>query len=388
MSEIASVAEGRNNLVEVASCIAGVPKSYWHQCSVMDALNTVRANLTAFADELIPHLACDGGSNPLRFMGSASKVVLMSEDDFGNPEDWYFIGDLHADFYAVHSMLQSIHSTSPDFRLVFLGDLVDRGEFHIECLVLLLVWAMDHPGQIVWVAGNHDIAFSRNLETMLFASSVSPSEFLDVLNDDCPQHELNARIGGFFIALTQRLPRALLFPDGLLATHGGFPLTDLHGAASTIASQDEYIAWLNKPECLQDITWTRITRYRKRMPNRLSKGCSYGFLDFEAFCNLKPEWFPVRRMVTGHEHVPEGFHPYMEYLNNPAMTLTGLGFDELKDGELRYANYRDCLTAGRYQRDAIPMKFEVPVDVEALRTMHPSACLAVTGKQLMIEGEI
>lgn len=365
MDDPASASGEDSAQVDVNSFVQGNTRRFWHECTALDAMHVVRENLPAFIDALEPqHL------DNLLFLNRASKIVMLDEADFGCPENWFFIGDIHADFYALHAMLQSIQAACPDFRLVFLGDLVDRGELHIESIVLLLVWAIDHPGQIAWIAGNHDIAFSRNTETGLFSSSVSPSEFVDTLNAEGEQHQLNAAIGQRFIGLTQRLPRALLFHDGLLATHGGFPLTDLHGATAGFSTREEFLFWLNSTECLQDFTWTRITRYRKRMPNRLSKGCSYGFLDFEAFCNLRPEWFPVRRMITGHDHVQEGFHPFPEYLNNPALTLTGFGFDEFMNGDMRYASYRSCLTAGRYQRDALPVKFEVPVDVEALMALH------------------
>ena len=353
------------------SCFAGVPRNFWYQCSALDALQTIRINLPTFVNSLMPLIA-DKESTPLMLLDGDSKVVLIDEACFGTAENWFYIGDIHADFYALHTLLQHIKQSCPDFKLVFLGDLVDRGDFPVECIILLLVWAMDHPGRVVWIAGNHDIAFSRDTKTGLFYSSVIPSEFVNTLNEEGALHELNMQVGMFFIALAQRLPRAMLFPDGLFATHGGFPLSDLHAQAVGLTSREEYMAWLNSAASLQDLTWTRITRYRKRMPNRLSKGCSYGFLDFDAYCNLKPEWFPIKRMVTGHEHVQEGFHLFPEYLNNPALTLTGLGFDELKADEFRYSTYRAWLVAGRHQRDALPAKVEVPVTVKDMRMLHPS----------------
>jgi len=368
MNDPVCSAQGDNAQAVVDSCIQGKTRCFWHECAVQEAIQAVRDNMPAI---LKPQLLNDS----LLFMNRGSKVVVLDESDFGNPENWFFIGDMHGDFYALHTMLQRIQKTCPEFRLVFLGDIVDRGIYSVECIVLLLVWVMDHPGQIAWIAGNHDIAFSKDPETWNFSSSVIPSEFVDALNADACQHPSNRSIGDIFIWLTQRLPRALLFPDGLLATHGGFPLTDLHGAASSFSTREEFFSWLNSNDCLQDFTWTRITRYRKRMPNRLSKGCSYGFLDFEAFCNLRPEWFPVKRMVTGHEHVQDGFHAYPEYLKNPALTLTGFGFDELKESGRGYADYRVCLVAGRYRADALPTMFEVSVGVDELRELYPDSSI-------------
>jgi hypothetical protein len=238
-------------------------------------------------------------------------------------------------------------------------------------MFLLLDWANSHPGRIVWIAGNHDIAFSHDEQTGDFTSSVKPSEFLDVLNCNDSLKGFRQQIGKFFIDLSNSLPRAILFPDGTLVTHGGFPLVDKQESAKSLATKDEFVAWLNTPECLQDFTWARISRYPKRQPNRSSKGCSYGFKDFESLCSLQPLWLQVKRMITGHEHPETGWEDFPTYQINPAVTINGFGFDAYLDAPAKFRKYKPRLVVGRCQRDRLPQKIGIEYDITELAKIYP-----------------
>ena len=360
------------------------------------ALN-VASDISAYNDmleirrrmpELYAHLEGllkgEGVNNfPLLYDHETSRVVVMDDATWGIPENWFFIGDIHADFFALHTLLNTIKCECPDFRLVFMGDLVDRGEQPAECLFLLMQWAREYPERIIWLAGNHDIAFTWLEEERKFISSVRPSEFLDFLNIDDTMSGFRKLLGDFLIKVTNNLPRAVLFPDGLLASHGGFPLVDKQEAAKALETKESFFDWLNTPECLQDFTWTRITRYPKRQPNRSSKGCSYGFKDFEALCSLKPEWFPAKRLLTGHEHPEFGWEDFPTYLNNPAATICGFGFDYMLDAPAKFHKYKHKLVMGRYQLDSLPQKIEVAYNGEDLAKLYPPAPVEVSESEVI-----
>ena len=304
----------------------------------------------------------------LRF-GQPHKVARLSTDEVGSIDQWFFIGDIHGDFFALHSLLREAESRHADARVLFLGDLVDRGDMPFECLFLLLDWGQRRPGRLGWIAGNHDTAFSIT-EQGAFKSLVSPAELLDELNRNDLFTGFRRLMGEFFVTLAQGLPRALLFPDGLLATHGGIPLVDLHAQVAAIDNEAAYMEWLNSPACLKDFTWTRIHRHPKKTPDRYSTGAQYGFRDFEAFCQLKPDWFPVARMVNGHEHPKAGFDPHDSYVVKPALTMLGLGFDETKPIPAAYAHYTEALHLAQGVPDALPAVIEVPVAREQLEMMY------------------
>jgi hypothetical protein len=299
---------------------------------------------------------------PLLHFGQKHRVARVSPEQAGAPEEWFFIGDLHGDFFALHTLLQQAQALRPDCRILFLGDMVDRGSLPLECVFLLLDWGLRHPGRLAWIAGNHDIAFSCDAQGV-FHSIVNPAELLFELNVDDPSGE-RQRIGRFFIDMAHQLPRALLFPGGLLATHGGFPLVDLHPQGQAVADEPAYLDWLNTDACLKDFTWTRIHRAPRKIPDRYSSGSQYGFTDFDAFCRLQPQWFPVSCMVTGHEHPRDGFDLHLTYQTHRALTLLGMGFDEYAPESV--AKYATTLHLGQGVTGTIPAVIEVPVDVGAL----------------------
>lgn len=314
------------------------------------------------------------GSGALLRYGQAQKVACLTADEVGTLDQWFFIGDIHGDFFALHTLLREAERRHPDCRVVFLGDLVDRGDMPFECLFLLLDWGLRRPGRLAWIAGNHDIAFSIT-EQGTFKAMVSPAELLDVINRNDLFSGFRRQLGEFFVSVAQGLPRALLFPDGLLATHGGIPLVDLHAQGSAAQDKQTFMDWLNSPACLKDFTWTRIHRAPKKMPDRHSTGSQYGFRDFEAFCQLKPEWFPVARMVNGHEHPRDGFARHSSYVVKPALTMLGLGFDEMRPMPGAYANYTDTLHLAQGVPDALPVVHPVPVILDELAMIYGDTVL-------------
>ena len=92
--------------------------------------------------------------------------------------------------------------------------------------------------------------------------------------------------------------------------------------------------------------------------------------DFEAFCALKPQWFPVKRMITGHVHPADGFALHASYKMNPALTLRGFGFEELRAMPGAYLHYVDTLHIAQGVPEQLPMVTEVPVSRGELAMMY------------------
>ena len=333
---------------------------------------------TTFAGEKEP---------PLLFYGGADKVVQMSPAVFGDASNWFILGDIHGDYFALRNAVEHIKGLCPNFRLVFLGDLVDRGHHPMECLWYLLALAHEFPQRVLWIAGNHDTGVTFDIERNRFHSTVSPSEFLSHLNQLDSWSPFRRKFGQEFIELVAGLPRAMLCPDGLLITHGGFPLTDLLTSLQECSSLKEKHTWLNNLQALQDFTWTRITPYRRKIPNRNSLGCSYGYADFEAFCDAVQDFFPAARLVTGHDHPEGGFDTHEEWKNCPALTLTGFGFaDDYSHPSAFNEGYRDHLLVARCRQDDIPEVIQVPVDradLQAFFEAEISSIFAASNPQLM-----
>ena len=195
--------------------------------------------------------------------GPADRVIQVSGDYELGPV--WFVGDVHGDLLALEAALEQIERSgdSAGIRIVFLGDLFDDGAHGAEVVLRVFELVLDGPMQITVLAGNHDEALSYDGDT--FQSSVLPSDFTDWLNAN-REDEWTVRLGKLIIEFFERAPRAIFFPDGLLATHGGMPHTDRHPELEATGN------W-NDPRNLQDFVWTRAhPRARKRIPNRTSRG--------------------------------------------------------------------------------------------------------------------
>jgi hypothetical protein len=231
----------------------------------------------------------------------------------------WFIGDLHGDLLALEAALALARRDAghgPPPRFVLLGDLFDDGGYGLEVLLCVFELILESPAHVCFVAGNHDEALAYTGAG--FTAAVSPSDFSDFLNGQLA-HEWITRAGKLAVRLAASAPRALFLPDGLLVTHGGFPLVDLHGMLRETRN------W-NDPRCLTDFTWTRAhPRARKKLPNRSSRGSQFGHEDFAAFCALATELErPVTHMVRGHDHVDERFEIPPAYAAHPVLTTVAL----------------------------------------------------------------
>jgi Calcineurin-like phosphoesterase len=354
-----------------------------------DALKRIRAEMGGILEGAAAMV--DSGELPLIGWGlSLPRVQKLADDHAGKP--WFFVGDIHGDFLAWHRLFERVRQEK-DFRLCFLGDLVDRGPFHLECFAALLKAAKTYPYKILWILGNHDDGLRFNLKEdrelsssvdpsryvvyskveKEFSSSVVPSEFADYLNtahDGISPQQLEAW-GKLFISICRRLPRAVLFPDGLLATHGGVPFRDRWPTLKTLeAFYDE--------RALGDFTWVRLIDWPNKNhirydveKRKTSSAFDMGYKDLEEFCNKAAEigeGFTVKRIVRGHDHVENGFEAPANYKNIPLLTMNGFGFDYISNS---VASYREKLALGVGVSGQLPRVEEVAYLSEEHSGVYP-----------------
>ena len=247
----------------------------------------------------------------------ADKVVVV-------PSHWaerpvWFIGDIHGDLLALEAALHHIERSENGtaHSIVLLGDLVDDGEYGAAVFSRVLRLAMDKPSQVCLLAGNHDEAVT--FESGSFRSCVSPADFADWLSVGADE-QWRENLGRLFVATFASAPRAIIFPDGLIAAHAGFPHTDLH---PTIRERRD----LSAPQCLQDFVWTRASRAKRKLPNRSARGCQFGSEDFSEFCSAAGQVLgrSLHSMVRGHDHVLGRFDVHPSFRPNSLLTINTLG---------------------------------------------------------------
>lgn len=297
--------------------------------------------------------------------------IIDANHEAHRGKPWYFIGDIHGDFLAWHHLMQRVRQ-DPEFRVCFIGDLVDRGTFSVECFAAVLEVVLDHPDRMLWIVGNHDNAIQYVPEQRAFRSTVDPAEFVDWLNDQSDAESQHKRVewGKLFIDVCERLPRAMLLPGGLLATHGGIPLGDRWENLKTIE------AFLH-PRVLDDFTWTRAATMPRRKgyihkpaERERSSSFDYGYQDLADFCDAVQTVLPVRRIIRGHDHILDGWEQPKQYADGSLITINGFGFDYLTNSPLKY---RETLSLGYLppNEGATVERVMVPVSATDREAIYP-----------------
>jgi predicted phosphodiesterase len=114
-----------------------------------------------------------------------------------------FVGDTHGDLDASQQVIHQY--LKKPYRIVFLGDYVDRGEYSEENIQYLFGMKLKHPDQLFLLAGNHEGFMVKELY---------PANFWDSLSQ-----EKKEEYGHLF----SKFPFATTTQNGILALHGGLP---------------------------------------------------------------------------------------------------------------------------------------------------------------------
>jgi len=114
-----------------------------------------------------------------------------------------FVGDTHGDLDASEQVLH--HYLKKPYRIVFLGDYVDRGDDSEENINYLLRMKIEHPEGIFLLSGNHEGYLVKEMRPANFWESLSIQE--------------RKQYGRVF----STLPLCATSANGLVALHGALP---------------------------------------------------------------------------------------------------------------------------------------------------------------------
>jgi predicted phosphodiesterase len=114
-----------------------------------------------------------------------------------------FVGDTHGDLDATQAVVRQY--LKKPYRIVFLGDYVDRGDQSEENIRCLLQLKSEHPDEVFLLAGNHEGYMVKELYPTNFWDSLSPEE--------------KKAYGSLF----SKFPLAATSQNGILSLHGGLP---------------------------------------------------------------------------------------------------------------------------------------------------------------------
>jgi protein phosphatase len=138
-----------------------------------------------------------------------SEPVLL---EVGSP--CIIVGDLHGQILDLIRILNTFGLPSRQ-RYVFLGDLVDRGEFSIETLVVVLLLKVIWPEQVYLIRGNHEFQ-------LLCSQGGYMMQMFETFGD-LMLYQASVQMFGF-------IPLAARIDKVILCVHGGIgpELTDVN----------------------------------------------------------------------------------------------------------------------------------------------------------------
>jgi len=194
------------------------------------------------------------------------------------------VGDLHGHFL---DLLRILHSAGlpPLTNYLFLGDLVDRGEFSLETVVLVLLLKIKFPSNVYIIRGNHE-----------FDTLCNKGGFLAEIESIYP----NTDVYKYFISMFGHIPLTALISQKILCVHGGigpslFSLRQLREITRPIMSFGESV--------IDSILWSDPSESIDYFePSSRGSGSFYGKMAISEFLSLNS----LSLMIRGHECVING----------------------------------------------------------------------------------
>jgi predicted MPP superfamily phosphohydrolase len=202
-----------------------------------------------------------------------------------------FVGDTHGDLEASREVLRQ-YLRKP-YRIVFLGDYVDRGDRSEENLHFLLQMKLEHPEEIFLLAGNHEGYMVKEFYPVSFWSSLSAQE---------------KEVYGL---LFSKFPLSATSPNGVLALHGGLPELESLEEINRIEWGGEpwnQIVWGDFVELDVDVTddWGGRPQYGRKYFRRMMERFRSQILIRSHQPHAPPLMFEKRciTIFTSHAYVP------------------------------------------------------------------------------------
>ncbi len=239
--------------------------------------------------------------------------TLILELKKENPQDIVIvIGDLHGDLKSLMRLLEIINLENPKY-VIFLGDIVDRGLYQLECFILVLALKIKESNKYYLLKGNH--------ETLKVNKKYG--FFQDFLNRFKNPKKFNQ-----VTAIYNALPYSALVNESILCLHGGIPeeinaISRLRG----IKTSEISLTYENTAKSLLQIMWNDPKPNLKGFTESF-RGKDIKFFGEDVFTDFMRE-NKFDYLIRAHERFPEG---YKWFFNEQLLSI------------FSSANYRNKIT--------------------------------------------
>ncbi len=222
------------------------------------------------------------------------------------------IGDLHGDLKSLIKLIEIIKLEKPKY-VVFLGDIVDRGLYQLECLILVLALKIKDSNKYFLLRGNHEtLEVNRNY-----------GFFQDFLNRFKDPKKFN-----HVTAIYNALPYSALVNNSILCLHGGIPEEfNVINRLKGIKTSEINLTYETTAKSLLQIMWNDPKPNLKGFTESF-RGRDIKFFGEDVFSDFMRE-NKLDYIIRAHERFPEG---YKWFFNKRLLSI------------FSSANYRGTLT--------------------------------------------
>ncbi|EAX98729.1 Ser/Thr protein phosphatase, putative [Trichomonas vaginalis G3] len=197
------------------------------------------------------------------------------------------VGDLHGNFFDLLRIIKN-QGAPPFTRYLFLGDIVDRGEFSLETLTLIYLMKLKYPNDIFIIRGNHE------------ASNIcSRYGFKNEIQKKYNSQALFEK----FIEVFDYTPMGALINSSILCVHGG--IGPQFTSLKQISNIKRPFSRVHKNSVAMDLLWSdpfqEATQYEKNLRGFGNLFGKKHLIDFETENKLS-------LVIRGHELATHGIN--------------------------------------------------------------------------------
>ncbi len=239
-----------------------------------------------------------------------SKIIFEKEPyvlklNASSPQEKILIiGDIHGNLPSLIKIKEKIDEIKPEM-ILFLGDIVDRGPYQLECLCFILCLKITEPERYFLLKGNHE-----TIEVNRYYG------FLDVLMNKFGDTE---RIK-YLLELYNSLSICAIINKKIFCVHGGIP-EDIE-IINKLKKLDKKPNLMSDPEISNEVfqmIWNdpiELEAFPYFVDNFRGEGIKqYGYKAFEEFM----EHYGFKSLIRSHEIFPPQGYQY--FFNGRLLTI-------------------------------------------------------------------
>ena len=211
--------------------------------------------------------------------------ISQQENDVG-----YVIGDLHGNLQSLIFLVKLILKTHPNY-VIFLGDLVDRGQYQMECLVIVISLKILFPHCVYILSGNHE---SLEINKAYGFYKEYLTNYRDVIDFNLILNVYNS------------LPIGGIINNRIFCVHGGIPedFYILRNLKNKKASEFIYLSQDLKDSIFQ-MKWNDPKEDLKGFSNSF-RGFGIKFFGEDVYAEFLKE-NNLKYVIRSHEYFNEGY---------------------------------------------------------------------------------